>query len=147
MEILSYVADLIQSRKEIGIFGLGTIYKKKAPGRYDTATHTFLPPSYQIAFKQEQSEDNSLPDYISAQRSISRESAEYFIGVFVKEINEQLANQGNADLSPLGTLISTEDAVRFEPNQDFKSGFEFFGLPAVKTTPITPPEELPKTKL
>ncbi|RZM25139.1 MAG: hypothetical protein EOO88_20325 [Pedobacter sp.] len=42
----------------------------------------------------------------------------------------------------MGTLISTEEAVRFEPNQDFKSGFEFFGLPAVKTTPITPTEEI-----
>lgn len=150
MEILSYVADLIQSRKEIDIFGLGTIYKKKSPGRYDTATHTFLPPSYQIAFSQEQSGNDFLPEYIAAQRHISRESADYFISVFVAEINEQLATQGNADLSPLGTLVATEDLLRFEPNQDFKTGFEFYGLPTVKnvippTTEQTNIEKIPLT--
>ncbi|TDO24974.1 SPOR domain-containing protein [Pedobacter duraquae] len=143
MEILSYVAELIQSRKEIGIFGLGTIYKKKSPGRYDTATHTFLPPCFQIAFKQEQSENDLLARFISAQRNISRESADYFISVFVKDINDQLSNLGNADLSPLGTLTATEELLRFDPNPDFKTGFEFFGLPAVKNSTPTATENGP----
>jgi hypothetical protein len=56
MEILQYIAELIQSQKEVGIIGLGTIFKKKSPGRYDTATQSFLPPSYRVAFKTELTE-------------------------------------------------------------------------------------------
>jgi len=134
MEIVQYVAELIQSRKEIGIFGLGTIFKKKSPGRYDTATHSFLPPSYQLAFKKEQTENDALAGYISTQRNISRESADYFISVFVKDIYDQLADQGSADLSPLGKLSAADDMLSLQPNPDFKSGFEFFGLPSVKST-------------
>ncbi|WP_448635674.1 HU domain-containing protein [Pedobacter panaciterrae] len=65
MDILSYLTELIKTRKEVGISGLGTFYKKKSPGRYDVETHSFLPPSYTLAFAEENRESQSLIAYIS----------------------------------------------------------------------------------
>ncbi|WP_432711945.1 hypothetical protein, partial [Pedobacter sp.] len=51
MDILSYLAEVIQANKEVGVPELGTFSKKKLPGRYDAALHSFLPPSLQLAFE------------------------------------------------------------------------------------------------
>ncbi|WP_316822881.1 hypothetical protein [Pedobacter gandavensis] len=141
MDMLSYLTVLIKTRKEVGISGLGTIYKKKSPGRYDAATHSFLPPSYVLDFNPELLEQNLLIDHICKLRNISPDSANYFIEQFVKEIKKQLEEHQQASLAPLGTLYQSSEALSFKPLNDQNFGFDFYGLPPVKeelsTSPIT----------
>ncbi|MCX2451720.1 hypothetical protein OQX61_10650 [Pedobacter sp. PLR] len=132
MDMLSYLTVLIKTRKEVGIPGLGTIYKKKSPGRYDAATHSFLPPSFVLDFNPEVLEQKLLIDHICKHRNISPDSASYFVDQFVEEIKKQLDEHQEASLAPLGTLYQSSGTLSFKPLNDQNFGFDFYGLPPVK---------------
>ncbi len=129
MDILSYLAEVIQTNKEVGVPELGTFFKKKSPGRYDAELHSFLPPSYQLAFRPEVTEDTLLAEYISKQHNLSEESAIYHIDQFVANLKEKLSDDAEVDLKSLGKFIATEGELKFFANPDLKLGFKFFGLP------------------
>ncbi|WP_316842454.1 SPOR domain-containing protein [Pedobacter gandavensis] len=130
--MLSYLTVLIKTRKEVGIPGLGTIYKKKSPGRYDATSHSFLPPSFVLDFNPEVQEQNSLIDHICKIRNISPDSASYFVEQFVEDIKKQLDEHQQASLAPLGTLYQSLGTLSFKPLNDQNFGFDFYGLPPVK---------------
>jgi len=130
MDILQYLIELLKTRKQIGIEGLGTFYKKKTPGRYDAETHSFLPPSYALEFSSDVLEYINLSQYIQTKRGISEDSAKYFISQFVEEVHKGLQN-GEYSFENLGTLQQTGNQLVFTANQDINIGFDFFALPTV----------------
>jgi len=137
MDILSYLTELIKTRKEVGISGLGTFYKKKSPGRYDVETHSFLPPSYTLAFIEELREPQSLITYISKKRSISTEAATYYIDQFAEGTLKQLTETQRADFGEMGILMGTPGSLAFNPKDELSFGFDFYGLPPLKEEPIS----------
>ena len=135
MDILSYLFELLQQRKEVGITGLGTFYKKKFPGRYDKEKQAFLPPGYSLQFNTEIKEEDALVDYISSKRNLSIESAQYYVAQFVAEISKKLELEHEADLENLGRLFFTEhEGLSFEPAKKINYGSKFFGLPSLPET-------------
>jgi len=137
MDILSYLTELIKTRKEVGISGLGTFYKKKSPGRYDTETHSFLPPSYILDFTDEVRESQSLVNYISKKRNISTEATTYYIDQFAAETLKQLSEKQNADFGEMGIITGAPGSLIFNPKDQLNFGFDFYGLPLLKEEPIT----------
>ena len=142
MDILSYLSELIQTRKTVGVSGLGTLYKKKLPGRYDAETHSFVPPSYVIDFTPEVKEEIILAEFISKKRNVSIDTANYFIDEFSTGILQQLNNQQEAGFGELGKLYKADDEVRFEPSEKLNYGFDFYGLPVVKAEQEPSAEEI-----
>lgn len=141
MDILSYLFELLQQRKEVGITGLGTFYKKKYPGRYDKETQSFLPPGYILQFTVEVKSENTLIDYISAKRNLSKESAQYYISQFTEEVNKKLEEEHEAVLDNIGRLFFTEhEGLSFEPAKHINYGSEFFGLPSLSETTAEAPQ-------
>jgi len=135
MDIISYLLELLQQRKEVGITDLGTFYKKKSPGRYDKETQSFLPPSYVLQFTSELKEEDALPNFISTKRNISTESANYYIAQFTEEIKQKLEVEHEAELANFGRLFFTEHAgLSFEPIENISYGSEFYGLPSLQET-------------
>ena len=132
MDVLSYLSELVQTRKAVGISGLGTVFKKKLPGRFDAATHSFVPPSYTLDFTTEVREETILPDYIAKKRNISVETASYFINEFSSETLMELDTYKIANLGSLGKLVKKDEQLHFEPAATVNFGFDFYGLPAVK---------------
>ncbi|MGY0040576.1 HU domain-containing protein [Pedobacter sp. NJ-S-72] len=129
MDILSYLSELIQTRKAVGVSGLGTVYKKKLPGRYDAETHSFVPPSYTIDFTPEVKEELILAEFISKKRNVSNDTANYFIDEFSNGILQQLNDHQEADFGDLGNLYKAEDELRFEPSEKKKKlRFRFLWL-------------------
>ncbi|KQB99061.1 hypothetical protein [Pedobacter sp. Hv1] len=141
MDILLYLTELLQSRKAIGIVGLGTLYKKKSPGRYDVAQHAFVPPSYALAFTSELKEQEELANFISERRKISVDSANYYISEFVDNIQAQLAEQQEANLEPIGKLIIIDHQLTFIAEQESSFGNEAYGLPTLNELSAENPEE------
>lgn len=142
MDISSYLAELIQKHKEVGVPNLGTFFKKKLPGRYDASSHAFLPPSYQLAYKPEVTERELLSAYIAGKEQLSMESANFHVEKFGQRILEALTRQEEVDLHPLGKFSYSNEQVLFQPEKDLPLGFEFFGLPTVaEATPLI--EETP----
>ncbi|TCD04369.1 SPOR domain-containing protein [Pedobacter frigidisoli] len=141
MDILSYLLELLQQRKEVGITGLGTFYKKKFPGRYDKEKQSFLPPSYALQFSADVKEEESLAEFISTKRNISSESATYYISQFVDEVKQKLELENESELENLGRLFFTEhEGLSFEPSKDINYGSEFYGLPSLPETVVDEPK-------
>ncbi|QIL38435.1 hypothetical protein G7074_03540 [Pedobacter sp. HDW13] len=136
MDILSYLLELLQQRKEVGITGLGTFYKKKYPGRYDKEKQTFLPPGYTLQFATDITEEKALTDFIAAKRNISAESAQYYIAQFVEEVNQKLEQDHEIELENTGRLFFTEQGLDFEPIKNMNYGSEFYGLPSLTDTVV-----------
>ena len=148
MDISKYLAKLVENRKEVGIPGLGTFYKKKSPGRYDTQSHSFVPPTFTLQFKTEVSEQSELAEYIHVDRNISVASANYFIGQYVEELQEKLKVFAEAEIGTVGKLVSTAGVLSFVPASPLNSDTNFFGLPkleeeglATNEQPATPTAE------
>jgi len=144
MEIVKYVAELIQFHKEVGIDGFGTIYKKKSPGRYDSVSRTFLPPGSTTAFKQEVTESNLLINELIAKENISPAVAADAVSRFALQLIQQLNEYGHADFSPIGRLRKANGIILLEQSTDFNPGKEFFGLPKI-TEPEAPVTVIPAT--
>ncbi|MBC7567540.1 MAG: hypothetical protein H7223_11320 [Pedobacter sp.] len=132
MDILSHLTDLLRTHKEVGIEGLGTFFKKKIPGRYDVKNHLFVPPRYSLDFSVEIKETVILSKYISGITDISTESAQYYIGLFVDDINRQIAISNEADLDSMGKLRYVDDNLTLEEQDEVNLGFEFYGLPVIR---------------
>ena len=79
MDILSYLDELIKTRKAVGIPGLGSFYKKKSPGRYDAASHSFVPPTYVLEFTTDVKEEKLLRDFVSKNAHVDPDAAVYHI--------------------------------------------------------------------
>ncbi|WP_410220986.1 SPOR domain-containing protein [Pedobacter sp.] len=141
MDILQYLLELLQSHKEVGIDGLGTIYKQKTPGRYDVDTHMFLPPSYILAFTPEVKEDENLLNYVKAKRNISADSARYFIAQFVSDIHKNLEQKSEFKLEGIGKLSNQNGTIDFSPESSLNTGFDYYALPAIPEN--MDPEERP----
>lgn len=131
MDILLYVTELLQTRKAVGIIGLGTLYKKKSPGKYDVVQHAFVPPSYALAFTTELKEREELANFISEKRNISVDSANYYISEFAEKIQAQLAEVQEADLSPIGKFKLVNDQLVLFAETESNFGNEFYGLPTL----------------
>jgi len=140
MDILQYLIELLKNRKQIGIEGLGTLYKKKTPGRYDAETHSFLPPSYTLQFKAEVLENANLTEYIQNKRGVSEDSAKYFISQFVEDIKKALQN-GDYEMENLGTFSKLGEELIFIPDQNINTGFDFFALPPIDAQLLPQKEE------
>ncbi|MDQ0638060.1 nucleoid DNA-binding protein/translation elongation factor EF-1beta [Pedobacter sp. W3I1] len=136
MDILSYLLELLQQRKEVGITGLGTFYKKKYPGRYDKEKQTFLPPGYTLQFSADVTEEEALANFISAKTNVTNEDARNYIAEFVEEVNQKLELDHEAELQNTGRLFFTEQGLGFEPVKNINYGSEFYGLPSLAETVI-----------
>lgn len=130
----------------VGIAGLGTLYKKKSPGRYDAEKHAFVPPSYQLAFTSEIKESEELATYISEDRHISIDSANYFINEFADKILAQLADHQEALLPSIGLLKVADNELILVPEENGQVSHETYGLPTVADiNPATAEEETTAT--
>ncbi len=135
MDILSYLTTLIKTHKEVGIPGLGTIYKKKSPGRYDIATHSFLPPSYSLAFTSDLNEQTLLTGMITRKKNISIDAATYFVEQFSQNVLDELSSHQESDFGEIGTFSTAAGSLVFIPKEERNFGFEFYGLPTLKDGP------------
>ena len=156
MDIAPYIADLLRQHDEVNVPSLGTFYKHQKGGFYDSAKSEFIPPSHGLAFR-ESLDDTLLTEYISSQKNISVNTANYFIEKFVSQIKSLLNVYGHTDIESLGTLTKSVGggySLTGSPNLDTKG--EYYGLmpvreisePAVTNEPamvMTPATEVNET--
>lgn len=131
MDIAPYIADLLRQHDEVNVPSLGTFYKQRKPGYYDPERNEFFPPSLGISFK-EAADNSSLISYISGQKNISVNTANYFTEKFVSQTKSQLSLYGYADIDAFGKLKTSKDGFIFIDALNFDDQGEYFGLQPVR---------------
>ncbi len=128
MDIGFYMTDLLRDQDEVSLPGLGTFTKVRVPGSYDQTTNSFLPPGHQVSFTAVTKESNSLSEYISDKKSLSRSSSEYFVKKFTSTLFDLLQTSGIAEIKPLGILRQQDDTLLFEASGKIDISGQFYGL-------------------
>lgn len=140
MDVKSYLLEHLETHKQVSIPDLGTLFRKKIPGRYDIETHSFLPPKFELQFKEQVEASEQLADFISSKEQISLHEAQLAITTFVDDIKAKLAENEKISISKLGHFTLSNGMISFISDDSFQSDFEFFGLPTVKALPSNAPE-------
>jgi len=131
MDIPAFINDLLAQQGVLIVPGLGTFTRVRIEGYYNKEQQQFCPPTQQIQFKSEYSDDNILANKIAGERQISVASAKYFIEKFVSAILEQ-AGTGNAPFGNIGTFSTRRGNLVFATNELNESDELFYGLAPVK---------------
>jgi hypothetical protein len=130
MDIAPYIADLLRQQDQVNVPSLGTFYKRRKAGFYDQEKRKFLPPSHGLSFK-ESADDSALVGFISEQKNISVNTANYFTEKFVSQTKFLLTTYGHAEIDGLGTLKKSKDGYMFIDTLNFDDQGEYFGLQPV----------------
>lgn len=129
MDIKLCVSELLQTHNQIGVVGLGTFFKEKIAGKYDTAKNAFVPPTYVLSFTTELLEQTLLANYIVEKKDITHERALFDIEEFAKETQITLAENKELTLNPIGKLTLLDQKVIFTPQLTSIAETSFFGFP------------------
>jgi len=131
MDIASFISNLLTKQGELVVPGLGTFTKARVDGYYQKEQQQFYPPSHQVQFKTEYTDDNVLANMIANERQISVASAKYFIEKFVTHIKDE-AEVGNATFGNMGSFSTRRGALVFSVSDLNESDELFYGLAPVK---------------
>ncbi len=142
MDIVASIIKLLAQQSSVEVPTLGTWTQAKVPGKFDTTQQAFLPPSFLIKFHKLENGDDSLAQFIHKEKQISLKEANTLILNFAQQALQQITEQKEADLSPLGRLRLDNNELKFVENNDFSSPNQFFGLPKLKTSATTPIVEI-----
>ena len=141
MDINRYLAELIRAKRILVVPGLGTFTKADIPATYDAGTQTFLPPSAQILFSNDFSEDPSFIEFISQKENLEPENVQNFLAAYIQNLHDLLATTELIKIDQLGTFEKEEDGFRFEADPGLLSQ-AYFGLKPIKdlAAPQTAPQ-------
>lgn len=139
MDVLFYLKELLKSHKTVSITGIGTLYKKKSPGKYHEITHAFIPPSYTLNFTKDIHEPENLVNLIAKRENIDIDTAKLQINEFAEKTLNELTEQQKVTLDALGEFVLTNNEITFIANKEVDFENEFYGLPLLNE--IINPEE------
>lgn len=138
MEIGLYIAELLGEQDEVSVPGLGTFIKLRIAGSFDELSNVFNPPSYQLAFKEENVSYSGLSHYISSHKNLSIASAEELIKKFISGIKDSLNNSDTSEIKHLGSLYKENDVLTFKAAENFEITGSFYGLKPIAERIIEP---------
>jgi hypothetical protein len=131
MDIGFYIRELLLEQDEINVAGLGTFMKIRVAGSFNSASHEFYPPSYQILLKESETNDLSLIQFISVEKNLSYSSVEELIKKFSKSILEHLNSSESAEIQHIGVLYKEDGLLKLRPSLSLGAIDHFFGLKPV----------------
>ncbi len=152
MDLSNYVSQLLVQHGHLYVPGLGYFVQLRKSSYYNKGTETLYPPYYETTFDagRAEPEDNTLLNFILAERHISAASALYFLEKFPAIIREK-AEAGEFDFEGLGSFYMDEKAqLAFKPHLvETRYNSPLYGLPPVKIKkleslyqPVQPAEEI-----
>ena len=128
MDIGFYIGELLLEQDEINVAGLGTFMKIRLAGSFNSSSNELYPPSYQIFFKESETSDLSLIQFISVEKKLSFSSVEELIKKFSESILEQFNSSESAEVRHIGVLYKEHGKLKLRPSLSLGATDIFFGL-------------------
>ena len=134
MDIAIYIAEFLHQHNEVSLPGVGTFFKQRINGYFDSKKNSYVPPRQFLAFRISDRENNYLTEYLTEVKNISEASAQYFINKYAEKVKDFIATSGHIELTSLGVLRKTPTGYQFEPSKEFNFATDFYGLQPVAET-------------
>lgn len=131
MDIAIYIAEILNESDEVSLPGVGTFFKQRINGYFDSKKNSFIPPRQFLAFRVSDKENTLLTEHLIKTKSISEASANYFISKYAEKAKDFLSTSGKMELTGLGTLKKTTTGFQFDASPNFKFANDFYGLKEV----------------
>ena len=95
MDIAIYIAEFLRQNDEVSLPGIGTFFKQRINGYFDSKKNTYIPPRQFLAFRISDKENTFLPQYLVKTKNISEATANYFIAKYAEKVKDFIATSGN----------------------------------------------------
>ncbi|AUC85484.1 hypothetical protein CW731_09360 [Polaribacter sp. ALD11] len=137
MNLANYINDLLYRYDCVIVPDFGGFVTNKIGAKLNSDTHTFYPPTKQIAFNSLlKHNDGLLANYIASAEQISFEKASTAISLSVIKWQNELQKKA-IQLDNLGVIsLNEQQQIIFEPKKDVNFLTTSFGLPSVESSTI-----------
>ena len=137
MNLANYINDLLYRYDCVIVPDFGGFVTNRIGAKLNSDTHTFYPPTKQIAFNSHLTHnDGLLANYIASSEQISFEKASTAISLSVIKWQNELQNT-EIKLDNLGTISLNESKqIIFEPKKEVNFLTSSFGLTSLESSAI-----------
>jgi hypothetical protein len=138
MTLATYINDLLYRYDCVIVPDFGGFVTNRIGAKANNFTHTFTPPTKQVAFNSLlKHNDGLLANYIASVENISFEKASTAISLSVIKWQNELQSK-SVEIDHLGALsLNEEKQIIFEPNTSVNYLTESFGLATVESSEIS----------
>ena len=137
-QLAEMIRELVPGREEIALPGVGVFVVEEAPAAFSDKGYTVNPPYMRLAFRQKESQDDSLVKLYARNKSISEIEASTILGGFFKRLVAVLKDKKSIALPGLGRLRATnENIFFFVQNEDIDIFAQGFGLESISLKTLT----------
>jgi cell division protein FtsN len=130
MDVGYFISVLLGQHGKVSVPGLGLFAHTRVNGYYNQPEGKFYPPGYHVQFTAQAVNDNTLSQYIAANKNISFASAQYFTEKYIINLRQKAETEEVA-LSDLGWFYTDQSELKFKPNNNLGTDPEFFGYPTI----------------
>ncbi len=135
--IEQYISDLVSSKDEVVVPGLGTFMTTLVESK--VVGTDILPPNKKIAFypRLQQDKNNLLKTTVMAAEGLSESDFDEHLQVFIGRVNTALEANGRAEFPDLGLLVKNPNGdLEFRQDETLNFLPDAYGLPRLTRTPI-----------
>ena len=141
-QLAQMIRELVPGNEEIALPGVGVFVVEEVPAAFSDRGYTVNPPYLRLAFRQKESDDNSLVQLYARDKSISEKEASTILGGFFKRLAAVLKDKKSVVLPGLGRLRATnENIFFFVQNEDIDIYPQGFGLGSISLKTLTSADE------
>ena len=141
-QLAQMIRELVPGNEEIALPGVGVFVVEEVPASFSDRGYTVNPPYLRLAFRQKESDDNSLVQLYARDKSISEKEASTILGGFFKRLAAVLKDKKSIVLPGLGRLRATnENIFFFVQNEDIDIYPQGFGLASISLKTLTSADE------
>lgn len=129
MQIGNLLKRLLNEHARVSVPGIGMFQKKRIPARFDAESNEFLPPSYSYELLPQTGTDSHLLEYFLHHTTVS-EDAQEKLNATIASLLQELEENGQASLEPIGFLHRENGIYMLSPNK------QYWGLKPVEEAPV-----------
>ncbi len=141
MQISNYITDLLYRYDCVILPKFGAFISKRIPAKLDSSQQVIVPPSKQIMFNEQiTNNDGLLTNYIAVKEHINFEAANEVLENFIDDLRKEIAEHTYFNFPKIGNFsMNKEGKLLFVPNTERNYLKEAFGLSNVAAIEINRP--------
>jgi len=145
IDIAESIRETLAEFNPVGLYGIGTLSLNHIPASFGEQRRTLLPPYMQLHFKESNSSNTHLFNWLQEKYEISQKDAESVFKAFCEKLLNALVNYGKVNITGIVSFYQSDNkSLEFIPDKDFTDLF-YKGLPEIPALHIDKSERTIQT--